>query len=69
MTDGARSVETEPIITTLVEEWAALQDLLEATEWSMPTALPGWSGHDVAAHLIGNESRLSDEESPPLRST
>jgi len=68
MTDGASSLETEPIITTLVEEWAALQDLLdglEATEWSMPTALPGWSVHDVVAHLIGTESRLSDEEEPP----
>ncbi len=69
--DSPRS-EPEPIVATLVEEWAALEELLDgldASEWRTPTALPGWSVHDVVAHLIGTESRLSGDEEPPRSST
>jgi uncharacterized protein (TIGR03083 family) len=65
--DSPRS-EPEPIVAMLVEEWAALAELLDglaASEWLTPTALPGWSVHDVVAHLIGTESRLSGDEEPP----
>jgi uncharacterized protein (TIGR03083 family) len=68
VTDKADNSKSEPIIATLVAEWAALEELLdrlEASEWLTPTALPGWSVHDVVAHLIGTESHLSGEEEPP----
>jgi uncharacterized protein (TIGR03083 family) len=68
VTDKADNSESDPIIAMLVEEWAALEELLDgldASEWWMPTTLPGWSVHDVVAHLIGTESRLSGEGEPP----
>jgi uncharacterized protein (TIGR03083 family) len=65
--DSPRS-EPEPIIAMLVEEWAALAELLDglvASEWLTSTTLPGWSVHDVVAHLIGTECRLAGDEEPP----
>ena len=38
---------------------------LDTTEWATSTALPGWTVHDVVAHLIGTESRLAGDEEPP----
>jgi uncharacterized protein (TIGR03083 family) len=66
MTEHATTT-TEPIVVTLFEEWAAIDALLaglDAPGWSMPTTLPGWTVHDVVAHLIGTESRLAGEQDP-----
>jgi uncharacterized protein (TIGR03083 family) len=63
-TDSARS---EPVLGALLEEWAAIEDLLgglDVTQWPTSTALPGWTVHDVVAHLIGTESRLAGDEEP-----
>jgi uncharacterized protein (TIGR03083 family) len=52
----------------LLEEWAVIEDLLgelEVTEWLTSTTLPGWTVHDIVAHLIGTESRLAGDEEPP----
>jgi len=57
----------EPIVETLIAEWAAIENLLLGLAppmWSTPTALPGWTVHDVVAHLVGTESRLDGEEEP-----
>jgi hypothetical protein len=43
VTDKADNSESDPIIAMLVEEWAALEELLDgldASEWWMPTTLP-----------------------------
>jgi uncharacterized protein (TIGR03083 family) len=42
---------------------------LDADDWSRPTDLPGWSVHDVAAHLAHLESVLAghDPGPPPAR--
>lgn len=69
MTRDARPGDLEPIVETLVAEWAAISDLLDILadpEWSMATALPGWSVHDVVAHLIGTESVLAGEPVPEV---
>ncbi len=45
-----------------------IEDLLgglDVTEWPRSTALPGWTVHDVVAHLIGTESRLAGDEQRP----
>ena len=58
---------SEPVIGALLEEWAVIEDLLgglDFTEWPTSTALPGWTVHDVVAHLIGTESRLAGDEEP-----
>lgn len=42
------------------EALAALLDGLSAAQWALPTACPGWSVHDLALHLLGDDvGRLS----------
>jgi uncharacterized protein (TIGR03083 family) len=56
--------DVEPIVAVLIAEWAviaALLDGLEPEAWSTPTALPGWTVHDVVAHMVGTESSLAGE--------
>ncbi len=68
MSDESESPMSDPIVGTLFEEWAAIEDLLgglDLTQWPTSTALPGWTVHDVVAHLIGTESRLAGDEEPP----
>jgi uncharacterized protein (TIGR03083 family) len=68
VSDEFDSPRTEPVVGTLLEEWAVIEDLLgglDTTEWATSTALPGWTVHDVVAHLIGTESRLAGDEEPP----
>jgi len=58
----------EPIIDLLAIEWRSIDDLctvLSADEWERPTDCPGWSVKDQVAHLIGTESALAGEPSPP----
>jgi uncharacterized protein (TIGR03083 family) len=52
----------------LGSEWSVINDLmgdLDDEAWSRP-ALPGWSVHDVLAHLIGTESALAGTIFPDL---
>jgi uncharacterized protein (TIGR03083 family) len=68
VSDESDSPKSEPVVVTLLEEWAMIEDLLgglDATDWPTLTALPGWTVHDVVAHLIGTESRLAGDEEPP----
>ena len=34
------------------------------TDWAAPTSLPGWTVHDVVAHMVGTESMLSGVATP-----
>jgi uncharacterized protein (TIGR03083 family) len=68
VSDEFTSPRSEPVVGALLEEWAVIEDLLgglDITEWPTSTALPGWTVHDVVAHLIGTESRLAGDEEPP----
>jgi uncharacterized protein (TIGR03083 family) len=55
----------EPLRTELLALLASLSD----TDWARPTAAPGWSVKDVAAHLLGGDigilSRQRDAFRPP----
>jgi len=42
---------------------ALMADVPEA-DWRRPTALPGWSVHDVVAHIIGTEAMLAGTPTP-----
>ena len=37
---------------------------LAESQWQAPTPLPGWTVHDVVAHLIGTESMLQGVGTP-----
>ena len=57
---GSHLRELAPVLVLdlFPEERAALLDLLaglRGEEWGRPTACPGWSAKDVAAHLLGDD--------------
>ncbi len=59
--------EKERIIGLLDEEWSAIAGLLtglSAEQWRT-VVLPGWTVHDVLAHMIGTERTLAGDEHPP----
>jgi uncharacterized protein (TIGR03083 family) len=55
------------VLTGLFASWDAIgrviDDLPEA-EWKQSTSLPGWTVHDVVAHVIGTESMLQGADTP-----
>ena len=48
-------VDARPLVPRLRSELAALLTSLTGGDWAQPTSCPGWSVHDVAAHLLGVE--------------
>lgn len=46
-------VEAAGLLPQLRGELVALLGSLSATDWQSATSCPGWSVHDVAAHLLG----------------
>src|ERR1700729_3970397 len=48
-------IDVRGLLPPLRAELMTLLPGLSASEWRLPTACPGWSGHDVAAHLLGVE--------------
>jgi len=56
------------VIDDLELEWQALTALgaeLATSDWDRPTECPGWTVRDQYAHMIGTESVLLGEPSPP----
>ena len=45
-------VDARALVPRLRAELAALLTSLTSGDWALPTACPGWSVHDVAAHLL-----------------
>jgi uncharacterized protein (TIGR03083 family) len=55
------SIPKEPLVDALDQQWLSIAELLAGLPeeaWTTPTTLPGWSVHDVLAHIIGTESSL-----------
>ncbi|MGV0718063.1 maleylpyruvate isomerase family mycothiol-dependent enzyme [Mycolicibacterium sp. XJ662] len=46
------------------DDIAALAAGLDDAQWQAPTALPGWTVHDVTAHMVGTESMLAGVDTP-----
>lgn len=68
--DSARPrtvLDKNEILTGLFASWDGIESLLATLPdeaWQEPTALPGWTVHDVVAHIIGTELMLSGTPTP-----
>lgn len=54
-------------LTGLFASWDAIEALLAGLgdeDWDRPTELPGWTVHDVVAHIVGTEAMLSGTPTP-----
>jgi uncharacterized protein (TIGR03083 family) len=55
------------VLDGLFAEWDAIVAVVEGlsdAQWQAPTPLPGWSVHDVVAHVIGTESMVQGAGTP-----
>lgn len=55
------------VLTALFASWADIERLMSAVseeQWRAPSPLPGWSVHDVVAHIVGTETMLLGEQTP-----
>ena len=60
-------VDKSDVLSGLFETWDSLDRLLTGLseqQWQTPTPLPGWSVHNVVAHIIGTESVLHGISTP-----
>jgi uncharacterized protein (TIGR03083 family) len=70
MSSPARPVtelDKSDVLSGLFGTWDSLDRLLTGLseeEWQEPTPLPGWSVHNVIAHIIGTESALHGISTP-----
>jgi len=58
---GVTRLDRSDVLAGLFGCWDALDRLLMGLtdrQWSQPVPLPGWSVHDVVAHIVGVESTL-----------
>ena len=61
------TLDKSDVLAGLFASWEAIEHLLTDLpdeRWRTPTALPGWSVHDVASHVIGTESMLLGVPTP-----
>jgi uncharacterized protein (TIGR03083 family) len=70
MSSPARPVtelDKSDVLSGLFGTWDSLDQLLTGLserQWRTPTPLPGWSVHNVVAHIIGTESVLHGISTP-----
>lgn len=60
-------LDKDDVLAGLFGSWDdidALLSTLSDEQWQAPTPLPGWTVHDVAAHIIGAESVLQGVPTP-----
>lgn len=60
-------LDKSEVLTGLFASWDALDGLLSGLteqQWSQPVPLPGWTVHDVVAHIVGTESMLLGTPTP-----
>lgn len=60
-------LDKDEILTGLFASWDAIDALLAGLsdeDWQTPTSLPGWTVHDVVAHIVGTEMMLSGTPTP-----
>ncbi|MDX1883886.1 maleylpyruvate isomerase family mycothiol-dependent enzyme [Mycolicibacterium sp. 120270] len=62
-------LDKSDVLSGLFASWDAIDQVvgdLTDTQWSQPTALPGWTVHDVVAHVTGTESMLQGAGPPEV---
>lgn len=55
------------VLAGLFASWRDIDGLLQTLDtahWAAPTSLPGWTVHDVVAHIVGTESLLQGVPTP-----
>jgi uncharacterized protein (TIGR03083 family) len=60
-------LDKSEVLSGLFGTWDSLDQLLTGLserQWQRPTTLPGWSVHNVVAHIIGTESVLHGISTP-----
>ena len=60
-------LDKNDVLSGLFASWDSIEAVLAGLPddaWQTPTALPGWTVHDVAAHIIGTELMLSGTPTP-----
>jgi uncharacterized protein (TIGR03083 family) len=60
-------LDKDEILTGLFASWDAIDALLAGLseeDWQTPTSLPGWTVHDVVAHVVGTEMMLAGTPTP-----
>ena len=60
-------LDKDEVLAALFASWDSLDAVLAGLsddQWRTPTSLPGWSVHDVVAHIVGTESMLSGAPNP-----
>lgn len=69
-TDRPRTVlDKDEVLTGLFASWDAIDALLSGLsdqDWQTPTSLPGWTVHDVVAHIAGTELMLAGTPTPEV---
>lgn len=70
MNSPARPVtllDKSDVLDGLFASWRNIDALLQTVgpaDWAAPTSLPGWTVHDVVAHMVGTESMLQGVPTP-----
>ena len=60
-------LDKSDVLSGLFACWDAIErviDDLPDAQWNQSTSLPGWTVHDVVAHVIGTESMLQGAGTP-----
>lgn len=60
-------LDKNDVLTGLFASWDRIEALLSGLtdeQWEAPTSLPGWTVHDVVAHIVGTEAMLSGSPTP-----
>ena len=60
-------LDKDDVLAGLFGSWDSIDALLAGLtdeQWQAPTGLPGWTVHDVVAHIVGTETMLSGQPVP-----
>jgi uncharacterized protein (TIGR03083 family) len=60
-------LDKDDVLAGLFASWDGIDGLLAALsdeQWQTPTSLPGWTVHDVVAHIVGTEMLLAGTPTP-----
>ena len=60
-------LDRDDVLAGLFASWDSIADLLAGLteeQWQAPSPLPGWTVHDVVAHVAGTELMLAGEPNP-----
>jgi uncharacterized protein (TIGR03083 family) len=62
-------LDKDDVLAGLFASWDGIDGLLAELsdeQWQTPTSLPGWTVHDVVAHIVGTEMMLAGTPTPEV---